>query len=158
MPRTGRPKTPIRDRFFTKVNKTGTCWLWIGHTNHFGYGMIKHNYRHLRAHRVSWELHFGKIPDGLLVCHHCDNPPCVNPEHLFLGTDKDNMGDARKKNRVFMAHGTKSGCAKLTEKQVIEIRHLYDSKQLNQTQLANRFGVNHRTINYIVLRYTWKHI
>ena len=101
----GRPKTyrrkPMIDRFWAKVTKSETCWLWTAATTKAGYGYLMNNERRVTtAHRLSWELHFGPIPDGLFVCHHCDNPPCVRPTHLFLGTVRDNAIDAANKGRL----------------------------------------------------------
>ncbi len=95
---------PVAERFWSKVVKTDDgCWGWNGATTPFGYGRMTAGSRGaglLRAHRVSWELHYGPIPAGLLVLHHCDNPPCVRPNHLFLGTMLDNSRDAVAKGRV----------------------------------------------------------
>lgn len=94
---------PIEDRFWEKVVKTASCWLWTGSAGGFGYGQLhsgtKYNRKLLRTHRLSWEIHNGKVPDGLCVLHKCDNPKCVNPDHLFLGTHKDNAQDCMKKGR-----------------------------------------------------------
>ena len=89
----------IDERFWSKVNKTGDCWLWTGVRVGIGYGQIYLNGKKTPAHRVSWLLHHGIIPNGLLVLHKCDNPPCVNPNHLFTGTNSDNMKDAYIKGR-----------------------------------------------------------
>jgi HNH endonuclease len=95
---------PLRDavdRFWDKVEKTPTCWIWTGGTARFGHGLRRED-KHLRfavASRFSWELHFGPVPDGLCVLHHCDNPPCVRPDHLFLGTKADNTADMMAKGR-----------------------------------------------------------
>lgn len=87
------------ERFFSKVNKTERCWEWTAALRN-GYGAFKINKKIYSAHRVSWELANGKIPANLFVCHKCDNPKCVNPDHLFLGTRSDNMKDAFKKGRL----------------------------------------------------------
>lgn len=93
-------KRSLVDRFWEKVNKTETCWLWTASTQG-GYGQIGHDIylRPVRAHRVSWELHYGPIPAGLDVLHKCDNPPCVRPDHLFIGTALDNVQDMLRKER-----------------------------------------------------------
>lgn len=92
----GTPK----EQFWSKVKKTKTCWIWIS-TNKVprGYGMLKRKGRHHYAHRFSYEMHYGTIPKGLQVLHRCDNPSCIRPDHLFLGTQSDNMKDASKKGR-----------------------------------------------------------
>lgn len=94
---TKRVLTPIADRFWPKVQKTDVCWLWIGATS-AGYGRIGRG--RAKDHEVSWELHNGPVPHGLWVLHKCDNPPCVRPDHLFLGTQSDNMKDAEAKGRL----------------------------------------------------------
>ena len=91
----------LLERFLSKVEFTGTCWIWRGSNRGKGYGNIWANRLSKVATRVSWELFKGVIPNGLLVCHTCDNPPCVNPDHLFLGTQQDNMNDKVKKGRQF---------------------------------------------------------
>lgn len=91
------------ERFFSKVNKTDNCWEWTASLIGCGYGNFKYKGKRYAAHRFSWELVNGKIPDGLLVCHKCDNRKCVNPEHLFLGTQKDNMQDCLRKGRLVLS-------------------------------------------------------
>ena len=94
------------DRFWDKVDKTGECWIWTASKNKKGYGRFGFGSRAQLAHRVSWLLSNGEIPDGMLACHTCDNPPCVNPSHLWLGTQKDNVVDMSSKGR--------HGCTKKT--------------------------------------------
>ena len=91
-------EVPLEIRFWEKIDKNGKCWEWLGWKVK-GYGRIKVNNIKTLAHRVSWNLHYGDIPKGLYVLHKCDNPPCVNPKHLWLGTQLDNMRDRDKKGR-----------------------------------------------------------
>ncbi|KKM00856.1 hypothetical protein LCGC14_1800190, partial [marine sediment metagenome] len=123
-------------RFWAKVikNKNG-CWEWKNATDTSGYGLFWKNGKHHKAHRISWELHNGKIPKGLLVLHTCDNPLCVNPNHLWLGTNQDNQNDMYAKNRGKKATGEKHGCAKLTWEVVRIIRKLYKRPEITQTIL-----------------------
>lgn len=93
-------REPLATRFMRYVNKTDTCWLWTGATMGAGYGGIGYKGRMVKAHRVSYELAHGAIPDGMWVLHTCDVPACVNPAHLFIGTRADNMRDAHQKGRI----------------------------------------------------------
>lgn len=98
-----RPVThnsPPAKRFWAGVDTTGDCWVWKGSKAGAGYGVLGIDYKSVYAHRFSYELHFGPIPDNLCVLHKCDNPPCVNPDHLFLGTQLDNMDDRNRKGRT----------------------------------------------------------
>lgn len=111
------------------------------------------------AHRVSWILHFGAIPAGLLVCHKCDNPACVNPGHLFLGTIADNNADMTKKGRARRVHtGSNNPRARFTPDQIREIRGLYEIGHANQYELAKQFCTSQGHINNIINRRIWKHI
>jgi hypothetical protein len=101
-------------RFFEKVEKTDRCWEWTAGSRGNGYGAFKYNGKVIDSHRMSWIIHNGEIPDGLFVCHKCDNTKCVNPDHLFLGTNSDNMKDAYDKgrlaiNKIGVAHKYKKG-------------------------------------------------
>jgi hypothetical protein len=89
----------FEQRFWERVDKSGECWLWTGATFRRGYGAVKREGKQLKAHRVAWEMHFGRLPQGALIMHHCDNPPCVRPQHLFPGTPADNMADKVTKGR-----------------------------------------------------------
>ena len=146
-------------RFWSFVDERGSddCWEWQGACHEQGYGLYGVRGPHLmRAHRVAWELHHGQeIPEGLLVCHTCDNPSCCNPAHLFLGTDADNSRDMMEKgrNRKNRFHHTK-----LTEDQVREIRRLHAEGGWTQEQLGLRYGVHYTTIGNIVRRKCCKHI
>lgn len=140
-------------RFWNKVEKTNTCWLWTASKSHNGYGVIWiKDIGNVRVHRFSWELHVGPIPDGLCVLHKCDVPACVNPEHLFLGTRKDNAADMVKKGRSLV--GVRNSNAKLTPDIIVLIRAATGSMD----QIAERFDVCQRTICQIRNRKTWSHI
>lgn len=145
----------VADRFWCKVSKGDGCWEWIACRTLDGYGRIAVNGKVLRAHRVSWELHFGPIPAGLDVLHECDNPPCVNPSHLFLGTDIDNAADKAAKGRAPRLVGESSGCAKLTWADVSAIRRRYASGEVLQKDLAGEFGVRIQTISMITTGMRW---
>lgn len=123
-----------------------------------GYGKVKRNGVTTVAHRVSWEMENGPIPDGLQVCHHCDNPPCVNPEHLFLGTQKNNLDDRNRKGRAVWSPGSRNGGAKLVEEDVLEIRRLGAARCETQAAIADRFGVTPSQISHILRRVSWKHL
>ncbi len=115
----------VKERFNRRVKKTKTCWLWTGGTFHLrgGYGKVQINKKARRTNRVAWELHHGKpVPEGTVVRHKCDNPLCVRPEHLELGTQGDNIRDRVARGREGDRSGSKNGRAKLTEDDVRAIR------------------------------------
>lgn len=150
----GKPDS-LDNQFWEKVQPTTGCWLWVAACVEDGYGVIRHQGKNLKAHRVSWELHNGPIPEGMCVCHHCDNPPCVRPDHLFLGTPADNNADMLRKGRGMGPRGSLSGWAKLNEEKVRQIRSLYASGEYTQKQLALMFGVVHTVISRVVRREIW---
>jgi hypothetical protein len=145
-------KTSI-ERFEDKIDKSGECWMWVGSKTK-GYGQIRVDGKTVRAHRFAYEAYVGEIPNGFLVCHSCDVPSCVNPDHLFLGTNADNLADCGEKGR--QSRGERHNTAKLSESQVGEIRSIYPLK--TQKELAEMFGVYPSAICKIVNRKTWKHI
>lgn len=145
------------------------CWNWQGAKNKAGYGTLTVNKKTVFAHRYSYQYHVGEIPEKLFVCHKCDNPSCINPEHLFLGDNYINILDASIKNRLASgkkngAHthkekvrkGSQIGTAKLTENQVIEIRQAY--KKIPQKTLAAMYGVSRGTIQNIHEGRNWTHV
>lgn len=143
------------------------CWIWekstVGEGPKFRYGDIRiglkslKTQRNARAHRLSYEVFKGEIPKGLFVLHKCDNTRCINPDHLFLGTQKDNMQDMNNKNRRNDAIGSKHPTAKLSEKQVLEIRELH-KKGILTSKLAKLFNTPYMTIASVIKRKSWKHI
>ena len=145
------------ERFMAKIIKTNTCWLWIGSRCKGGYGHFQVRKKPYIAHRLSYTLFKGPIPEGHEVCHKCDNPSCVNPEHLFTGTHSDNIQDSDRKGRREMTKGENNCNAKLTVHEVLEIRKIYTSKLGNQKELAQRFNMSRTGIGYIVNR-GWRHI
>ena len=147
------------NRFWSKVltGDVNECWEWMAACCRDGYGQFWYKDKvYYKAHRFSYELKYGKIENGLFVCHKCDNPKCVNPEHLFLGTSAENTKDRNDKGRS--AKGEKQHSAKLTEHQVLEIRNKYITGNYTQIQLANEYNVHDTTISKIILKKLWKHI
>lgn len=142
--------------FWARVVRTDNdddCWLWTGGKNDRGYGSLRWMHKSAcRANRVSYEIAHGKFPDELFVLHSCDNPQCVNPRHLFLGTAQDNADDMVKKDRQYRPVGELNRRAKLSDAQVIEVRNLYDAGGVTQQAIASMFGVERTTIGGIVRR------
>ena len=140
------------ERFWANVDKSGDCWEWMASKNTYGYGCLRFEGKQGQAHRFSWFLHHGEIPKGMLVCHTCDNPGCVNPAHLFLGTPKDNTLDAVKKGR--MGAGEANGRAKLSNDDVLSIRE--DDRTSRVIGLD--YGVQASAIRKIKRRESWRHL
>jgi len=146
----------LLDRLMHYVSiQDGGCWLWTGGTNKAGYGRISVSGRLVVAHRVSYELHVGEVPDQLCVLHRCDVPSCVNPEHLFLGTHTDNMRDMVSKGRNVARRGEENSQAKLTKSRVLLLREKYASGSSNISALAREFGVSRRAIRFAIKGETW---
>lgn len=147
-------------RLWGRVNTAGPdeCWLWTGGTKR-GYGALRLSDQTVEyAHRLSWMLNNGPIPKGMDVLHRCDTPRCVNPQHMFLGTQQDNVKDMDQKGRRNPVRGERGGRARLTEAQVIEIRLLYANTDTTYHKLGCLFGVDFNTIQAIVSRRNWAHV
>ena len=160
-----RKVTPLTERFWKYVQKTDSCWVWTGAKAHGGYGVLSISRKQgiVRAHRLSWEIHNGPIPEGMDMCHTCDNPSCVNPSHLFLGTPHDNAIDMMEKGRDLegrkrRARGEEHHRAKLTAAQVVAIRSEYAAGDTSTRKLATKYGVSRRSIMFILHRQQWVHV
>ncbi len=177
-------KSPA-ERFWPRVQKTETCWLWTGNRPNNRYGRFNVSpVQSTGAHRFAYELTYGPIADGMLVCHKCDNPACVRPDHLFLGTPAENSADMVSKGRQArgdthmsrtrpetlkrgaqngmrmhpeLVQGERNPRAILTNSQVLEIRRMYNEGQ-TMASISRHFGVGHHVVRHIVHRLTWKHL
>lgn len=141
--------------FWRNVKKSkdlDSCWEWRGSRRRTGYGRAWADQKSIPAHRLAWELEHGPIPDGLFVLHKCDNPPCCNPDHLFLGTKKDNIIDCIKKGR-YPHNG-----AKLTRNKAAEIRKKYAAGGVTQNELGEEYDVDRHTIGRIINRRSWNNV
>lgn len=156
-PKPGSPRLIGMQRVAGKytINSRTSCWEWSRYCNEWGYGVLGILAdRVMLAHRFVWEQLRGPIPNGLCVLHRCDNPPCINVDHLFLGTDADNCADKISKGRQVILRGEAHGCAKLTLKQVQELRLQFG--KLSDCELGRRYGVHSVTIRCIRIGKTWK--
>jgi len=131
----------IINRFWKNVKKSDGCWEWIGPKfTHGKYGRFNIDYKSERSHRFSYELHNGEIPKNMYVCHKCDNPSCVNPEHLFLGSQSSNLCDASEKGRLKFLKGLK-------REEVIKLKEMYKTGKFTQCELGRTFGINQSEIS-----------
>lgn len=155
----------IERRFLDKVNKDGPvhpkhgkCWSWIGAKDRYDRGLFNWKRRCTRAARAVWEMLYGQIEDGDCVLHKCDNPNCVNPDHLFLGTQVDNIEDMVAKGRHAVIRGADSHYAKLTEEEVIQIKRLYRENPIRgfAHRIAPLYGVKRLAISRIIRGISWK--
>ncbi len=138
------------------VEPRGDCLVWTRATDPAGYGILRRKGKLFRAHRVAWAEQNGPIPDGLILRHTCDNPPCVNVEHLLLGTRVDNGHDARERNR--MPRGENHHSARLTEAQVVEARRLRSTQDISCAKIGAILGAHPATIRQAITGSTWKHL
>lgn len=148
------------ERFEQRCLKSDGCWEWTGSKMRNGYGqtefVVDGKRKVVTAHRLSYQLHKGAIGEGMFVCHACDNPGCVNPAHLFLGSHVDNMSDAKRKGRMHL--GSAHGLAKLDESSVSEIKRLLRSGEKQQKEIASIYSVSSSAIQAIRAGRNWSHI
>lgn len=165
------PTRNTEQDFWLRVRKTDGCWYWTGARLPAGYGYFRLRGHRWYAHRYAWTLAFGPPPDDRLVCHHCDTPSCVNPTHLFVGTQQENVQDMIRKGRMALGdrHGTHTHpervCrgshapwAKLTEAHVQEIRRRYPADGLSIARLADSMGLPRSRVAHVVLGESWRHV
>lgn len=143
-------------RFRERVQKGEGCWLWQGKTDKDGYGILMVECRKMRAHRFAYELENGPIQSGLHVCHRCDTPACVRPDHLFLGTNADNLADMRRKGRDNPPRGERHRKHILTEKLVAAIRLL--GRKMGYRRISHQLGVSRGAVRDVLTGATWKHV
>lgn len=141
--------------FFSHIEKTDSCWIWKGTISVYGYGQIQVGKKHVHAHRYSWIFHKGVIPEKMFVCHSCDNTKCVNPNHLFIGTAKDNSKDmVYKKRHCF---GEKNGNHKYSESTIRLIVDMYNTG-LSIRSVSKKMGIPFSTIQQVLSKKEWKHL
>jgi hypothetical protein len=146
----------IPESFWSRVDRSGECWVWTRTRSTGGYGRIYvGRHRWANAHRRAWELAYGPIPEGMVVCHKCDNPPCVRLDHLFLGTMRDNAQDALRKGRLQV--GERNHQSRLTAAAAADIRRRWGAGEL-QVDLAREYDVHIMTVNDLVHGRTWRHL
>lgn len=146
----------LEERFWRYVKIQDGCWRWLSYTDPNGYGRLHVDGKPMLASRISYKLHFGEIPSGMAVCHKCDNPSCTNPDHLFLGTQAENVADMQRKGRSRKRgkSGTEHHASKVTEKDIPEIR----ASEKPVALIAQEYGVSRATIHAIRVGKTWRHV
>ena len=157
----GPAPRPVAERMapFVAVGGPDECWPWTGKMASGGYGSIRdEDGRMTRTHRVAWRLANGPIPDGLMIRHSCDNPPCCNPRHLAPGTQLDNMRDMYRRQRANHPRGPRAANAKLTEADIIEIRSRHAARSSKLVEMAREYGLHRSQIERIVHRKAWAHL
>lgn len=154
------PQQRLREKaiakFWVRLDRSSGCWLWTGYKTYRRYGLLWFGTKNVSTHRLAWMLTYGDIPHGLYVCHTCDNPPCCNPSHLWLGTSADNAHDRDAKGRGGALFGEQNPASKLTAEQIEEIRRSYVPRKVSQDRLAIKFGVSQTVIGSIVRDKTWR--
>lgn len=142
------------ERFWSRVDRRSPdeCWEWRASRQRYGHGLMSVKGKHRKVHRLSYELHFGPIPDGLCVRHKCDNPPCVNPNHLEAGTLADNNRDRDERGRHVKLEGEAHGMHKLTDIEVATIRRLADERAMTRIAIARKFGISEGYLYRLIKR------
>lgn len=145
-------------RFWNKVDTSGDCWEWTAYRNKGGYGKFKLSGKAETAHRLAYMFYYGTFEEDMCILHKCDNPPCVNPYHLFLGTRADNVQDMIAKGRARAVSGNNHGCRVVNSDEVREIREKYKKGTYTQRQLAEEYKIASQTVSAIINRIIWKEV
>jgi hypothetical protein len=155
-----RPNGMTADLFWSRVDQSGECWPWTGACSQKGYGEFVQRGKKVATHRFAYSLAFGPVPDGLWVLHHCDNPPCCNPTHLWLGTHQDNVNDkmAKGRDRNNPRTGERHPAAKLTPALIRDARQRVARQERTTRQLSKEYGVHEGTLSRAIRGKSWKEV